>query len=125
MSRVANQCFTEKKQDSFSELVLKYIFSGGVFGSQENNIAVEKTKVNVVGYTLKRLFLPYKSMVIAYPILKKVPVLLPFCWIARGFRLFSKKDRARFLAATRAASATDAASVAELGALYEYLHLEG
>lgn len=83
MSRVANQCFTEKKQDSFSELVLKYIFSGGVFGSQENNIAVEKTKVNVVGYTLKRLFLPYKSMVIAYPILKKVPVLLPFCWILR------------------------------------------
>lgn len=84
MSRISNLCFTENTQDGFSELVLKYIFSGGVLGTQENNIAVEKTGINnSFVYALKRMFLPYKSMVIAYPVLKKAPFLLPFCWIHR------------------------------------------
>lgn len=93
MSRVANLCFTEKKQDSFSELVLQYIFSGGVFGTQENQIAIKKTKSNALGYALKRVFLPYRYMVVAYPILKKVPVLLPVCWILRwGKAIFNGKS---------------------------------
>ena len=58
--------------DAFSDMVLKYIFCGGVYGSAENHIAVDKFRhQNCVAYALKRLFLPYKSMVISYPFLKK------------------------------------------------------
>lgn len=55
-----------------------------MYGTSQNKIAVKKTKAqSTLIYALQRLFLPYKSMVISYPILHKLPFLLPFCWIAR------------------------------------------
>lgn len=85
MSGVANRCFTDNKPDDFSELVLNYIFNGGVYGTAENSIAVEKAKNgSALAYAFKRFFLSYPMMTTAYPILKKAPFLLPFCWIARG-----------------------------------------
>lgn len=86
MCRVAEQCFTYNTIDDWSDTVLTYIFQGGVYGSADNQIAVEQSKSNgTVGYALKRFFLPYRSMTVQYPILKKAPILLPFCWGARGF----------------------------------------
>ena len=85
MSGVANRCFTDNKPDAFSELVLNYIFTGGVYGTVENSIAVEKAKNNhALVYAFKRFFLSYSMMTTAYPVLKKAPFLLPFCWIDRG-----------------------------------------
>ena len=87
MRELAEQCFTNNGRDSFSDLVLKYIFQGGVYGSEENQIALDKLKSgSSVAYTIKRLFLPYKSMVVLYPFLKKAPYLLPFCWVVRWVR---------------------------------------
>jgi len=84
MSKLAEQCFARNNRDAFSDSVLKYIFKGGVYGSVENHILVDKSKTeSSVAYAFKRLFLPYKTMIVAYPILKKAPYLLPFCWIAR------------------------------------------
>lgn len=95
MSRLADTCFSGSACDEFSELVLAYIYRGGVYGSLENNITVKKTKSNSsVVYAFKRLFLPYKTMVILYPILKKTPILLPFCWVARWIQaLFGGKTK--------------------------------
>ncbi|MBQ7936817.1 MAG: nucleotidyltransferase family protein [Clostridia bacterium] len=91
MSSISNKCFTVNVRDAVSDLVLKYIYSGGVYGSAENNIAVEKSKTNSsVVYVLKRMFLPYKFMTLIYPILKKVPFLLPFCWVARWIKAIFK-----------------------------------
>ncbi len=84
MRKLAERCFTYNDRDAFSDMVLKYIFCGGVYGSAENHIAVDKFRhQNCVAYALKRFFLPYKSMVTAYPILVKFPFLLPLCWLAR------------------------------------------
>ncbi len=84
MSKLAGQCFTNSERDSFSDSILKYIFKGGVYGSAENHIAVDKSKTkSSVTYALKRLFPPYKSMIILYPFLKKGFFLLPFCYVAR------------------------------------------
>lgn len=95
MSRLAELCFTQNDSDSFSDSVLKYIFRGGVYGSTENRIAVDKSKTgSSAGYAIKRLFPPYKSMAIAFPSLEKVPYLLPFCWIARWVKaLFGGKSK--------------------------------
>ena len=95
MSKLAETYFTQNDRDPFSDSVLKYIFQGGVYGSAENHIAVDKFKAKgSTGYVLKRLFLPYKSMTMLYPFLKKAPWLLPFCWIARWIKaLFGKKNK--------------------------------
>lgn len=95
MSKLAECCFTQNHLDTFSESVLKYIFQGGVYGSAENHIAVDKSKNgSSAGYAVKRLFLPYKSMVIAFPYLKKAPYLLPFCWVVRWIKaIFGGKTK--------------------------------
>ncbi len=84
MSGLANKCFTERRGD---DPLLSYIWRGGVYGSVENQVAVQKhvTRSRFV-YLLKRLFLPYKFMVILYPGLKKVPILLPVYWVRRWIR---------------------------------------
>lgn len=95
MSKLAEVCFTQNDRDSFSDSVLKYIFQGGVYGSTENHIAVDRSKTgNSAGYAVKRLFLPYKSMVTAFPCLKKAPYLLPFYWVVRWVKaLFGGKSK--------------------------------
>ena len=95
MSNIADQCFSGNTGDVFSDMVLKYIYSGGVYGSSENNIAVYKSKKNSSFlYLIERLFLPYNSMKVSYPILKKAPYLLPFCWVARWVKaLFGGKSK--------------------------------
>ena len=87
MSRIAAVCFAENNDDSFTELVLKYIYNGGVYGSYENSIAVFKTKKgSSFSYFLKRLFMPYKTMKELFPVLKKAPILLPIFWVVRWVR---------------------------------------
>lgn len=95
ISHISNQCFSLNNRDAFSDLVLKYIYSGGVYGSTENTIAVYKSKKNSsFVYLMERLFLPYNSMIIAYPILKKAPYLLPFYWVVRwGKTIFGGKSK--------------------------------
>ncbi len=95
MSKLAEQCFTNNERDSLSDSILKYIFMGGVYGSAENHIAVDKAKTkSSVTYALKRLFPPYKSMIITYPFLKKCFFLLPFCYVARWIRaIFGGKSK--------------------------------
>lgn len=88
ISKVAEICFSDKPKDEFSDIILSYILSGGVYGNLQNRISVKKSDNNgTVIYALKRLFIPYKMMTIIYPILKKLPILLPFCWVSRFFRL--------------------------------------
>ncbi len=95
MDALAEICFSDKLKDDFTDILIAYIINGGVFGSSKNRIAVTKTDTNnILTYAIKRLFLPYHKMVVQYPILKKFPIVLPFCWISRFFKmLFSKKAR--------------------------------
>ena len=88
ISKLAEICFSGEPKDEFSDTILSYIFSGGVYGTSQNKIAVKKSKSkSTLLYALQRLFMPYKSMVILYPILRKLPFLLPFCWIARWCKM--------------------------------------
>jgi hypothetical protein len=85
MSNIANHCFSDL--DS-SDQILSYIWRGGVYGSKRNHIAVQKRKDgSSCAYILKRFFMPYSSMLILYPILKKLPILLPFCWLHRAAKI--------------------------------------
>lgn len=88
ISGLAEVCFDDKPEDEFSDTLMSYIFSGGVYGTHQNLIAVKKEETkSTLGYSMQRLFMPYKKMIIIFPVLKKLPFLLPFCWIIRFFNM--------------------------------------
>lgn len=124
MSRLAEQCFTHNNRDVFADSVLNYIFQGGVYGSAENHIAVDKSKNNgSVFYVLRRLFLPYKSMIITYPFLKKIPVLLPICWVARWINVLYAGKSKRVVSELSSVNNMSAEKVEEVTAICSRLGL--
>ncbi len=85
-TRLADICFCGEPKDDCSDALLSYILNGGLYGNQLNKFAVTKAKNgNTFLYAMKRLFLPYRTMTVNYPALKKLPILLPACWVIRFF----------------------------------------
>lgn len=84
--------FNDGEGNDKTTLITNVIFSSGQYGSREMAIvnrtiresketgSVKKTIIKKVSNTI---FLPYNRMCDEYPILKKIPVLLPFMWIIR------------------------------------------
>ena len=69
----------------------RYVLNGGVYGTLDNKISVgASVKKGKLGYILKRLFVPYRSLCLLYPSLKKCPILFPFYQVRRWFRLLKK-----------------------------------
>jgi hypothetical protein len=67
--------------------VLDYIWRGGVYGIKQNEVMVKKSQSGgFLAYLRKRILMPYSSMIIIYPVLKKIPLLLPFCWVHRWIK---------------------------------------
>lgn len=86
MSALATQCFST--DEAVDDPALEYIFKGGIYGSLQNKVTVQKEATgSTLSYALKRIFLPYKTMVSVYPVLKKAPYLLPFYHVARWLRI--------------------------------------
>ena len=74
--------------DELAERMGKYILDGGVYGTNENRIAVQQQKTGGrLRYILSRVFLPYESLKFHYPILQKHRWLTPFMEIRRWFKL--------------------------------------
>ncbi len=89
--------FAGAEANQKTELITQRIFVSGVFGNNaarkifEAVVDKEKTGDNAKQYQRKKwlwaIFLPYDNMCILYPVLKKVPVLLPFMWVARWLKI--------------------------------------
>ena len=55
ISKIAEICFSDKPKDKFSDTILSYIFSGGVYGTFQNKMTVMKSNdKSTVKYLLKR-----------------------------------------------------------------------
>ena len=46
-----------------------------------------------LSYYFSMVFLPLREMYVAYPVLKKAPILLPFCWVARWLKILFTKPQ--------------------------------
>lgn len=115
MHRIADLCFSQNRLDDLSELVLRYIYSGGLYGSRRNKIAMEKRKTpNTIKYMLKKICLPVENMVVLFPILKKAPVLLPFFWVIRCIRGVFKGKTGEFASEVAYAGSLSEAQSAEI-----------
>jgi len=121
VNKLANDCFTDRRGD---DPLLNYIWRGGVYGTQENQLAVRKQQSrSVVGYAIRRIFLPYKSMVILYPVLKKAPILLPVCWVRRWIRVIFGGKTARLATEISTMNRVSEEDLSEVASIRERLGL--
>ena len=80
--------FEGKPHNSVTQEMEDYILQGGVYGTLEQQLAMSQNKKGgKFRHLMGRIFLPYKSMVIYYPSLKKCPILFPFYQVRRWFRI--------------------------------------
>lgn len=84
--------FDEGQPDAVTELITETVFQSGVYGTHEGHLLSDAVKTAKAQKTAKRarrkkildtVFLPYKAMCERFPVVKKVPVLLPFMWVVR------------------------------------------
>lgn len=92
MNRVLAVWFDNQKPDAVTELITEYIFSGGTFGSGKNrkyyfevmgiikDQSVENAKIKMY---IQTAFPPLSYVRRSYPILYKMPYLLPVIWVVR------------------------------------------
>lgn len=73
--------------------MLEYVIDSGTYGTLAHGIENDVAKHGKLGFFIRKAFLPYRSMCSLYPVLKKAPVLLPFCWVARWVRALFTKPR--------------------------------
>lgn len=80
--------FEGKPHNPVTQEMEDYILQGGVYGTLEQQLAMSQNKKGgKFRHLMGRIFLPYKSMVIYYPSLKKCPILFPFYQVRRWFRI--------------------------------------
>lgn len=72
--------------------VTEYMINGGIFGTERNNASMKQSEYkrsSAFRYVLDRAILPYREMRLRYPVLGRLPILLPFChthrWIKGAF----------------------------------------
>ncbi len=91
--------FNGKQADEMSDCITDYIFSSGSYGTAKNkNLSSAAKEAKTAGSAkfirLKRvmrlLFLPYRYMCEKYPVVKKIPVLLPLMWVIRWVEIALK-----------------------------------
>lgn len=86
--RLAESWFSGAPLDAVSRQMQGYILYGGVYGSQDNLVAVQQGKQGgKVRYALRRIFLPYDDLKYHYPILQKHPWLTPVGHVCRWGKL--------------------------------------
>ena len=94
--------FEEKSCDAVIDRLAAYVAVSGNFGTYEQLVAGEAARkagktnsktMGRIGYYISIFFWPYSKMKERYTILKKCPILLPFCWIHRAYMSVTNKER--------------------------------
>jgi hypothetical protein len=93
--KLAEVWFSDEQTDDLTQDMAQFVLSGGVYGSLENRVKLQRLEKNHFRYLLSRIFLPYSTLKYQFPILQKHAWLLPFCEIRRWFRLLSNSTAKR------------------------------
>lgn len=83
----------EESEINIDEETVKLLLHG-VYGSETVRIEKAVKEVGMRKYIAGRIFPPWEKMKDVYPVLRKLPPLLPVCWLARLIRcgIFSRKQ---------------------------------
>lgn len=93
---LADAWFSKAPSNPLSEKFGESILSGKLFGTdqQRTENRMIKASGNRMAYWLHRVFPNYRTMCRFFPVLKKLPILLPAFWFFRFFRgLFFGRER--------------------------------
>lgn len=90
MEKLAAVCFGGETPDEDSELLLHHACSYGIFGTMRSyklgriaRMSKKTMRGGKLRSAMSSVFLPYGRMKTHYPVLKKAPILLPYCWCCR------------------------------------------
>ena len=96
--------FEAAQPDQSTGIITQRIFLSGAYGSNASRSVFEAVRDKVqTGASVKQIqrkswinvvFLPYSNMCVMYPVLEKVPILLPFMWVARWLRVLFTRPQA-------------------------------
>ncbi len=93
---LADAWFGGKEHTELTLNMQEYIMNAGVYGSLENRVYMRSTdNDSKLKYIFRRVFIPYRDMVNFFPSLKKCPLLLPFLYLVRIFRVVRGKRLGR------------------------------
>ena len=101
IKKTAEVWFGGNEHDAVTELMTEKILQSGAFGTADSLRASHALKASKSGKNQNRftrfvrtVFLPYRNMCLLFPVLKKVPVFLPFLWVWRIiYTAVNKKGR--------------------------------
>lgn len=83
----------EEYTEKYKEMT-RYILSSGTYGNIENSVEIQLKEKSKAKYVFSQIFPSLAYMKVGYPILRKAPVLLPFCWIYRLIvRPFTRREK--------------------------------
>ena len=99
--KLADYLFADGEGDGFTEKLADYVLDSSIFGNEDKkqasdivaNTADDNDRSAKIKTLTKLIFPPFKTMKGYYPILKKLPILLPFCYIARWFTVLIKRPK--------------------------------
>ena len=82
--------FAGNEHSQTTILLEDLVANSQTFGSRDKEILMEQAKAGSrIKYVFQRIFMPYELLIRQYPILKKHPLLLPFCQILRWLRILT------------------------------------
>ena len=88
IERLSEIWFSGENYDALSKILEEYILRGGTYGVDTNRVVIKqgihrsKTK-NIIA----RIFMPYDSLQLLYPIIQKYRFLTPIFMIVRWLRI--------------------------------------
>lgn len=123
--RLSDAWFGNGEMDPLLEQMQSFVLQGGTLGSDSNQVRVNKARsTGKTGFLLYRIFMPYGSMRLKYPILKKWPALLPAFWVRRwGELLFQGSKRKNALREMKMNQQMDSQSIRDVKWMLDELGL--
>ncbi len=117
--------FDGEPSDDVSLAMQEFIFSGGIYGSTDNRVAIKKSKSGGrLGYLFSRVFVPYERLKRYYPVLEKHRWLMPVMQVRRWFMLL-RPDVIEMAKRELSANADiDKARADKLGSFFENIGLK-
>lgn len=88
---LAGHIFNGEPLSTNEQKMLNYILESGAHGTLENKLTSLIAEKGRWRFFLSRLTLPYERMPEHYPILRRCPLLYPFCWAHRLITAFHTK----------------------------------
>lgn len=93
VEKLARVVFGDESMDENCEILIRHACTFGIFGTNRSyklgriaRMSGRSLRCGKLRSAASAVFLPCSRMKTHYPVLRKAPVMLPFCWIARIFQ---------------------------------------